>query len=113
MNRPRILLDVDGPLTSGFFIAVCEELRKEGIDARPDRIDRWNIFEAFEASRQVEQDVRLQLCARGVAQSFMVNRGARAFLEELREWADVYAVTAPLDGSPTWAHDRELWLFDR
>lgn len=39
--------------------------------------------------------------------------GAGPFLAELRTWADVYAVTAPLDGAPTWTHDRETWLFDR
>ncbi len=113
MRRPRILMDVDGPLTRGFFVKVCEYLRDEGVAAHPDLIDRWNVFEAFGVGPEVERIVRDRLCLAGVARGFAQRPGAGPFLAELRTWADVYAVTAPFDGSPTWAHDRESWLRDR
>jgi 5'(3')-deoxyribonucleotidase len=113
MSRgPVILFDVDGPLTRGFFGKACEFLRAEGVPAHPDAIDRWNIFESFGASKEIERRVRERLCLPGIAREFPVRAGAGPLLRSLRTWADVYAVTAPLDGSPTWAHDRERWLCD-
>jgi 5'(3')-deoxyribonucleotidase len=109
-RRPRILLDVDGPLTRTFFDRACALLREHGVPAQPNQIDRWNIFESFGAGIQVEQAVRARLERPGVACGFLPNDGAREFLAELRTWADVYAVTAPLDGSETWTYDREVWL---
>ncbi len=111
--KRRILIDVDGPLTRGFFVKVCELLRDEGVAAHPDLIDCWNVFAAFGVPADVERKVRDRLCLPGVARDFAPRPGAGSFLAELRTWADVYAVTAPLDGSPTWAHDRETWLRDR
>lgn len=112
--RPRVLIDVDGPLTRGFFVKVCELLRAEGVThAKPSAIDRWNVFESFGVSPEVERRVRERLGLPGIAKEFKPNTGAGPFLARLRQWADVYAVTAPLDGAPTWTHDREIWLFDR
>ncbi len=111
MKRPRILLDVDGPLTRGFFVTACALLREHGYgEAQPHTLDQWDIFRSFNASDEVEASVRAWLREPGVASDFMPNVGAQAFVAELQEWADVYAVTAPLDGSPTWGHDRETWL---
>jgi 5'(3')-deoxyribonucleotidase len=112
-RRKRILLDVDGPLTRTFFHKACDYLRDEGVPATPAKIDRWDIFASFGASAYVEGRVRERLCLPGLAREFTPNRGVGSFLSALRAWADVYAVTAPLDGSPTWAHDREAWLLDR
>lgn len=112
-RRPRILLDVDGPLTDGFFEVACEYLRAEGVDAWPRRITNWDLFRSFDVDPALERHVRARLRAPGVAATFTPRPGAIGFVEALREWADVYAVTAPLDGSPTWGNEREVWLAER
>lgn len=108
--RPRILLDVDGPLTDGFFAVACEYLRAEGFDAWPRLITDWDVFKSFDVPADVEKRVRALLRAPGVAAAFAPRPGADEFVNALREWTDVYAVTAPLDGSATWGHEREVWL---
>ncbi len=112
-RRPRLLIDVDGPLTDGFFEAACALLREQGVKAHPRDIKDWNIFKSFAVSAKVEKKVRASLRGAGVASAFKPRHGAREFLAELRKWADVYAVTAPLDLSPTWAHEREEWLVEK
>jgi 5'(3')-deoxyribonucleotidase len=110
MTRPRILLDCDGPLTDGFAELACAFLRQKGFVAYPRLISGWDIFKSFDVPAAIEREVRSQLQKPYVAQSFLARDGSRRFLEDVRRWADVYAVTAPLDGSPTWAYDRERWL---
>jgi 5'(3')-deoxyribonucleotidase len=111
VRRPRILIDVDGPLTRGFFEVACRLLREYGVaGATPEKINQWDIFKALGAGKMTEDAVRDRLQRPGVAAGFLPNAGARPFLDELRTWADVYAVTAPLDGSDTWTRDREIWL---
>jgi 5'(3')-deoxyribonucleotidase len=105
-------MDVDGPLTRGFFTESCALLRELDVFAHPFGIDRWNIFEAFKATKVQERLVRDQLCRPGVALRFKPNHGAVDAVLALSIWADIFAVTAPLDGSPTWAYDREAWLCD-
>jgi 5'(3')-deoxyribonucleotidase len=109
-RKPIVLLDVDGPLTMGFFSAACAELCKEGVPATTKALTRWDFFAALNVPIDVEERVRKRLRRPGVAAAFPPNFGAKKFLKDLRQWADVYAVTSPLDGSPTWAYDREQWL---
>lgn len=112
-RRARVLLDVDGPLTDGFFEIACEYLRAEGIAAYPRLITNWDLFRSFDVPADVERCVRTRLRGPGIAAAFTPRPGALEFVEGLREWADVYAVTAPLDGSPTWGNEREVWLAER
>ncbi len=110
-RRPRVLLDVDGPLTRGFFEVGCAFIREVlGIDARYEDVRDWDIRRAFKLS---ESDGRLlweHMQAPRVARRFRPNPGALEFVTWLRSWAEALAVTAPFDGAPTWAHDRECWL---
>lgn len=108
--RKRVLIDVDGPLTRGFVAAYCALLRKRGILVYTNMISEWSIVESFNIPETIEREIQHILCKPGVATSFYPRTGAKEFLTELRKWADVYAVTAPLDGSPTWVHERENWL---
>lgn len=109
-RRPRILCDVDGPLTPGFFEECCRVLRELGIaGARPDAIDRWDILEAFRVPIDVGEAAYAALRAPGIARGFLPRPGAANLVRELQTFADVYAVTAPL-GGPFWADDREAWL---
>lgn len=112
-RRKRILLDVDGPLTPGFFGECCRVLRELGVArAVPEKIDRWDILEAFGVPEDVGREAYARLRRPGVALAFEPHPGARELVEELQSFADVYAVTAPL-GGPHWADDREAWLRDR
>lgn len=111
--RPVILLDVDGPLTMGFFGAACQEMSHEGVFVSPDDLTAWDFFKALGVSHEVEQRVRTRLQRPGVASGFEPNEYAMAFLRDLRRWAEVFAVTSPLDGSATWGFEREVWLADR
>ena len=111
MQNKNVLIDVDGPLTRGFFHKACEFLRAEGVpNAYLENITEWDICRSFNVSEEVERNVRTKLRAQSLAQHFLPNPGALSFLTELRMLASVYAVTAPLDGSPTWSYDREQWL---
>lgn len=112
-RRKRLLLDVDGPLTDGFFEVACEMLRAEGVAAYPRLITDWDVFASFNVKADLERHVRAKLRGPGIAAAFTPRPGALEFVERLREWADVYAVTAPLDGSPTWGNEREVWLAER
>lgn len=109
MSRPRVLLDVDGPLTLGFVEAACAALRDLGVDAQPERCTEWDIMRAFGVDAATEKAAYAALHRPGIAAAFEPRVGALEFVDFLRGWADVVAVTAPL-GSPTWAHERDVWL---
>lgn len=111
--KPIILLDCDGPLTDGFFEKMCEVLRENGVhDAYPHAITDWNVCKAFGCSPELTATAYARLREPGVCSAFKPNEGAREFVHNLRRWATVLAVTAPLNGSPTWAQEREVWLTD-
>lgn len=110
--RPVILLDVDGPLTTGMVEVTCGYLREEGLDAHPHLVTQWDICRSFGAPPDVVARVYARLREPGVAESFRPREGAEELVANLRRWARVVAVTAPLDGSPTWAQEREVWLTD-
>lgn len=112
--RPRIILDVDGPLTNGVCEFACTALREMGYkDARPDMVTHWGITESFyNVTLGDTQKMWERMRLPGVASGFAPREGALVFVDGLRAWADVVAVTAPLDHSPTWAHDREKWLVE-
>lgn len=113
MSKQRILLDVDGPLTDGFAAATCALLREYGYEnAYPEQIKAFNIFESFNVDHRITDTILGVLRRPGLASSFMPRHGVPAFLAGLCDWADVYAVTSPLDGSHTWAFEREVWLIE-
>lgn len=109
-RRPTILLDVDGPLTTGVVDVVCASLREQGIaNARPEGVTQWDICKAFGADPLQTKVAWAVLGRRGVCSLFEPREGAKEFVLGLRDWADVRAVMAPFD-SPTWASERAGWL---
>ncbi len=112
--KPLILLDVDGPLTEGFVDLMCAVLRDEGFDhAFPWLVSHWDMDKCFSVPPEINEKVRKYLRGPNICYRFEPNAGARDFVTGLRNWARVVAVTSPLNGSPTWAHERELWLQNR
>lgn len=113
MRKPVILLDVDGPLTEGFMEQMCVILRDEGIEeAYPHFITDWDVCKGFGVPHSITTRAYERMREPGVCLGFRPNEGAREFVENIRRWAKVLAVTAPLNGSPTWAQEREVWLTD-
>lgn len=112
-KRPVILLDVDGPLTLGFARAACSTLRDLGVDAEVCRIREWDVARSFGASPEIAAEMTARMRRAGVAESFDPRPGALEFVEGLRGWARVVAVTAPLPGSRTWVGERMSWLTRR
>ncbi len=110
VRRPRILLDVDGPLTRGYVVAVCDLLSTRGICKIPADATDWDVCKSFGVDDATRRWVHEEMKNFGVAEKFNPRHGAREFVDGLREWADVYACTAPLAGALTWAGERERWL---
>jgi 5'(3')-deoxyribonucleotidase len=108
--RPTILLDVDGPLTSTFDRFFCEYLQDEGVPAHQKDITHYH-FANF-ARPEIISRVYARMREPGTCLAFEPHEGAKDFVNVLRQWATVIAVTAPLNGSSTWAQEREVWLTD-
>lgn len=110
MPRPRILFDVDGPMTNGFVEVTCQLIEEmAGIPAKSEDVHEWDIMKAFQVPDVLAQQIYEVLRMPGVARRFKPLPGSQEFIAEVRTWAEVYAVTSPL-GGPSWAHDRETWL---
>lgn len=108
--KPRVLIDVDGPLTASFVEQSCAYLRKLGLNVFFEHATDWELAKALNLSDGHKKLLHRRIRQPGFAANFEPRRGALEFLNELREKAYVYAVTSPLTGSSTWAHEREEWL---
>lgn len=108
--KPLVLLDVDGPLTSGFVDKMCRELRRMGLDAKPETLTAYDLCWSVGATRAQRDATYAALAVPGASLWFEPRAGAVEFVKDLREWADVRFVTAPLRCAPTWASDRMSWL---
>jgi 5'(3')-deoxyribonucleotidase len=97
-----ILCDVDGVLAD-FVGALCAELRR-----KPEEIRHWELAQSLSPQ---EARVALEIMARpGFCHGLAWYDGAKEFLTSLRAEGDVFAVTAPFDGSETWERERKAWL---
>lgn len=110
-KKPRLLLDVDGPLTSGFVDHVCHLLRQNGIVADSDAVRHWDPMQTFSAPDEVRARINDALAGPNVARGFVPRAGAVDLVRWARGHADVYAVTSPWD-SPYWMSERTTWLVD-
>lgn len=109
MSRPRILLDVDGPLAD--FHRPCLDIINEltGREYTLDMLTEWNLFEALGVSETVKSKTYARMKESGWCSTIPVCPGAVEGVELLRSVADVYACTSPMNG-PTWTHERDGWL---
>lgn len=115
-RKLRVLLDVDGPLTTGYidkYVDYVNQYSDREPPVKTSDITHYNIKQALdflhpEAFDYADQKMRLK----GVAYSFKVMLGAIDFVSRVRTFADVYAVTAPLQKAPYWQYDRQRWLED-
>ena len=108
VKRKRVLMDVDEVLC-GFYEPVLEAAhRRLGINwTLEENVTCWDVFELFTAhERFILYD---EMCTPGFCSTFKVKEGAQEAIEEIRSIADVTPVTRQFP-SPTWVHDRALWL---
>ena len=109
-RRPRILVDVDGPL--GDFLAPTFEAifrvtgRRFGV---ADHTSGWDVFTGLGLTEGEVDVVIRSMEVPGFCLGIPVVEGAREGMEALRAFADVWAVTSPFGGEH-WMHERDAWL---
>lgn len=119
MVRPRVLLDCDGVLAD-FITPACETMNKIlGSSVTPNDMKSWYLFDAFdfEVLPETREACYDQWKRPGWCFDLKPYPGAQEGVALLREVADVYIVTTPMEGA-TWADERRRWLtkyfgFDR
>lgn len=103
----RVLVDCDGVL-SDLVGGLCERL---GGDLEPHHFTSYEFAEVMTSNELVR--------AWGAMSDpgFVLNLAnypdARQFLSSLQKLGTVVAVTKPFDKSPTWAYERQRWLWNR
>lgn len=103
----RVLLDCDGVLSDfiGHAIQSSEVLASKGYTS--ETFPAWNISAVLDPEEEAE--LRKEFVKEGWCASMPPRKGARQACHRLREFAEVYFVTAPYD-SPYWMAERSKWL---
>ena len=111
MKRPRVLLDCDGVL-SAFVDAALEIVHKVTGDRYvPVDVTRFGFCDALGLSAPARRAVMDAIKhTRGFVADMKPLPGAIDGVLAIRELADVYVVTSPWAGSPTWMAERTAWL---
>jgi 5'(3')-deoxyribonucleotidase len=110
MQRPRILIDVDGPMAD--FVAPALDAIFQVTGRRfkaSDHVNGWDIFSGLGLSDEETHEVFRIMQVPGLCLGIPTVPGAREGIEELRRFADVWAVTSPFGGEH-WMHERDAWL---
>lgn len=107
IRRKRMGIDVDEVLAD-FQGAVLDIARETlGVHMTPADLPSWDLFNAFpEDQREI---LRKESKRPGFCASLKVNPGTQEAVRELRNYADLYAVTSHYD-SHTWVSERDWWL---
>lgn len=116
MTRPIVLLDTDGVLAD--FVQVFLDFLKTRPAYRDhtwthEHVTQFDICKALGLPGQVWSDFVRWLNGPGRLSLFPVLEGAHEGVKRLQEVAEVYVVTSPLSGVPTWAAERDHWLESR
>lgn len=121
MRKPTVLLDCDGVLADflGEFLRSLNQY--SGLNLTHDMATSWHIGRSPEIARKLEDlndgGWALDAAWAAVKQPGFCRRirplpGAREAVSLLSESADVYVVTSPFSGNPTWTSERDMWLFE-
>lgn len=110
MNRPRVLLDVDGVLADFVGPALAWFNADQGTSFEPHHVTEYSIEKSLGLTKQ-QADRFYKLCSRLPVGDQPVFVGAIEGFTRLSEVADVHIVTAPWLGHATWAYERIDWLW--
>lgn len=107
MRRPRFLVDCDEVLAD-FQTPAFEVIKKvTGRSYTPEDFDTWDIWDVVREDEA--QAVSDGLEAPGFCASLKPTPGSIEAIREIREYADVYAVTSP-QHNRHWVYERTEWL---
>jgi len=108
--KPTVLLDCDGVIAD-FTSATLELVHQvTGHRYNPNEVVTWEIFDSIPERKDAKDEVYGILKDAGGCTSIPLYPDAQEGVRRLREIADIVIVTSPFTGSPTWMHERELWL---
>lgn len=107
--KPTVLLDCDGVLSDFVSAALKLVHRLTGNEYKPEDVRTWEVFDSI-PEKHMMRDVYAIMKADGGCFGLPVYEGAQDGVRRLRDFAEVIIVTSPFKGSPTWAHEREMWL---
>lgn len=113
MNKPIVLLDVDGVIadfSAEYYRLACQIAHRTLTG--PEEWDDWDMKVALGLNEQEVRYIHTHLNRPGVAEGFSPYYGAVDGVHELmrKEICDLYFLTSPIETSPTWCHDRTMWL---
>lgn len=109
MKKPIVLLDVDEVLAD-FVGRVLELVRRiTGRNVTREEITCWDIAVALKLTPEEAAEKARLIKEPGFCAGLEPLPGAIDGVREIREYADVRAVTSPFK-SKTWASEREEWL---
>jgi len=107
--RPRVLLDCDGVIAD-FLTPFLHYVNHFGRTSHTlSEMSKWDLYESFSVPQDIRDLVDAKINEEGFAQTLSLYPGAQDGVAALQAIADVYVVTSPWS-SPTWNHDRRLWL---
>ncbi len=108
----RILLDCDGVLADfvGPFLDLVNE--EFSTSTRREDVTRYDIAKALGWDDAFSASVSELVCRTlGMVERLPVIDGAREAVRALTGWGEIYVVTSPWPGHPTWAYERARWLW--
>lgn len=107
--KPTVLLDVDGVVADFTQAAITLVNQITGKSYRPEDVKTWEVFNSI-PEPEAHKEVYRIMKGEGGCLSIPVYPEALDGVRTLRELAYIICVTSPFAGSPTWVHERELWL---
>lgn len=110
MKKPRFLIDVDDVLCDFKTPALGLMQSLFGHKVVLEDMEVWDIFEELPLRHREELDA--ELSKPGYCTNLEPHPGTLEAISALRELTHVVIVTAPYM-SPTWMHERVLWLESR
>ena len=106
-NQPLIGLDVDGVVADLVRSLLDKVHHRTGKQFHPEHVRTFDLRKTLGDLWTVAQDI---LSEPGFARSLPPYPDAIAGVRRLRQLGRVVFVTTPYDRSPTWSHERALWL---
>lgn len=107
--KPTVLLDVDGVLADFISGALANLKRLFDIDGKHDHVINWHFETCFGLTSAQAKQLHDSWTEPGFCAGLPPYVGAVDGVNALREYANVYPLTAPFNSVP-WVSERDAWL---